>query len=342
MPDRSSPSGGEAADNNETVYPLHWLLPGGGPAAAAAVLAVTYVVGFMIANFHFAAYEPLRLDLLQARYVGAGLAFFAVAAVPAYAAAHAGYLSAHAVNATRRKPRQASPKVRELLLSVLFLVVVTVFFEFVVFEIIWSPGLYGWEFEIARAQVGVARLVTYFPTVVAVFSYLLSAVTTLNPLRLQWRRSPTVRSSTIIRLHGSESLDSPSAEPQATLDVLLIALLVLSTLVILMLFARMVYPFVTPALGGGAGWYADVTVVLKPSSDSETLDRALRRSVVLVDRDEHITNLLICPSGPGEAHSLTLPSDQVVAVRLIGLAALPRAKRRMCRHVTQGPMPGRP
>lgn len=51
-------------------------------ASIAAISALLYVIGFVVANVHFARYELLRLELLQPRYLAAGLLFLLVCGSP--------------------------------------------------------------------------------------------------------------------------------------------------------------------------------------------------------------------------------------------------------------------
>jgi hypothetical protein len=58
---------------------IHW---------APALLLVLYVIGYIAANTHYSRYEPVKADLLSARYLAAGLLWVAFGGVPGTA----GYL----------------------------------------------------------------------------------------------------------------------------------------------------------------------------------------------------------------------------------------------------------
>jgi glyoxylase-like metal-dependent hydrolase (beta-lactamase superfamily II) len=108
------------------------------------------------------------------------------------------------------------------------------------------------------------------------------------------------------------------------------------------LFGGQIYPYISPAYGGGAATLARVD--LQPGSVPADLEAALSRPVAIIDRDDHLLDMAVCAdSGALAITPVSLPSEIVRVVTLSGLVAMPEAARRLCAmgptipHTTQLP-----
>lgn len=70
---------------------------------SAAAAGIVYVLGFVVANVHYARYESVRFDFVRGRYVGAGLLFAISALVPAFA----GWIIGGEFRRSDTKPKKA-------------------------------------------------------------------------------------------------------------------------------------------------------------------------------------------------------------------------------------------
>ncbi len=121
----------------------------------------------------------------------------------------------------------------------------------------------------------------------------------------------------------ARSLRSRGISPGRLMSALFVLVAMANT------FGQYVYPFISPAYGGGAGTLA--TVVADSQSVDTELREALSRRAVILDRDEHFMNLLACVDADTRTiQPVSLPTAAIRSVILEGLIAAPSAGQELC------------
>jgi hypothetical protein len=94
-------------------------------------------------------------------------------------------------------------------------------------------------------------------------------------------------------------------------------------------FGRGVYPYLSPAIGGGAATIGRVTVT--GGTVSEGLRTELEQRVAILDREDDVLNVLVCDDTTARrALAVSLRSSDVVSVTTEGLIGAPDAAAVLC------------
>jgi hypothetical protein len=98
------------------------------------------------------------------------------------------------------------------------------------------------------------------------------------------------------------------------------------------MFGSGIYPYISPAYGGGAASVA--VVATKPGVVPVEIANALTHRVALIERDDQAVDLVGCIGATSsEATSIALPAESVESITLSGFVAMPDADRTLCDSV---------
>lgn len=294
---------------------------------AALALAALYALGFLVANLHYARFEPLRLEFLQARYIGAGLLFVFLAFPPLMAGAFAGRPISALFDPT--DDEKGTPTALWAIRAVVGAggaTLVAFFFGLFARSLMLT--------EIVNASLTTSRIEpeSFVFRGVPTYGFIAAAVGVFVTffIRTEYARA--------LKRAAQAAKDTPADAPPAlrhfgmSTPAISVIIAVLPTFV----FSESVYPYLSPALGGGAGYEAEVHVTSNAQLPNKIVN-ALDRRVVFIDRDEHVTNIMVCYAGDTIARGVSLQSEHVSAVAIFNRVPLPTRRNTMCRTSRQTP-----
>ena len=256
----------------------------------AAAIGLLYAGGFIVSNAHYARYELVRFDLVRGRYVAAALLMLAVAAFPAGIAGKIFH------NRSWRKLHGSTEKDR------------------------------------LREWLGPMPMTIWVLTVAITVA--LGLLLTQAWVGEAWRASLwifVVASCLYGAMLGRFAAENRSRTPHLpALDVRRYGLtFVMFWYALAFQFGRGVYPYLSPAIGGGAATIGRVTVT--GGAVPEGLHAELEQRVAILDRDGDVLNVLVCDdTTPPHALAVSLRSSDVVSVTTEGLVGAPDAAAVLC------------
>jgi hypothetical protein len=243
-------------------------------------LGVLYLFGFIVANVHFGKYELPRIELLRARYVAAALLFILCSAIPfAVGAFLSRALRTHALGAggLRRDLKLGETEA-------------------------WAIGAGG-------VLVWLLIAVVMYALVLSQLTLRLFAAPGTSALYFVLVTMATWQTSDL--LLGGEASDEAHLWPSIRManHVLYAAFLVI---IIPAAFSIFLYGSITPELGGGALWKAQLT--WRTTADSAARAKA-SGVVAIVDVDERTLSLLAC-GGSGPPARVSVSATDVSSIHL--------------------------
>jgi len=94
-------------------------------------------------------------------------------------------------------------------------------------------------------------------------------------------------------------------------------------------FGGSLYPFLSPAVGGGAAVRARIAVA--DTALSSNIRHALLRPVAIIDRDVDMTTVLVCAdSSASRVQALNIQSAMITSAAIDGFVAVPEASNVLC------------
>lgn len=259
-------------------------------------LALLYLFGFAVCNTHFASYELVRLELLRGRYIAAAGLFSVVVAPTVF------FATLIALMSIGFRDFIVQISVARLLLT---LVVLWLYLYFGVpfwgSRVIAELGVPGLGHEAAALTEGFLRGTFVFSLAI------------IGSRVLLWRLAPAY------------------FLPQLVLPIRALAVvvaIVAFTSPVAIVFGQRIYPYISPAYGGGGVWIGHISVDIQglPSE----IGQAVTKPVIILDRDDHYLNFLVCAGTPRPAlRPVAIPANNVHAVQLVRVVAIPDIKARM-------------
>lgn len=248
----------------------------------ARVLTVVYALGFVVVNIHLARYAEPTGELLQARYLAAGITFVIVAGLPLLSAGIAYLLD-------RQRRYQVSGA--------------------------GASGAWtvGWRKSLrVVGLVALVQLSFYFPW----SSFVLGNVTvephlsngaTLFAVASLW--------GLVATSIGRDYVEDWYARKKTVIDwlsgaIVQIVFMAGGMLALLGVFARSTYPIIRPQYGGGAA--PVVRVSIRADSPPLLLTGLSGRDVALVSRSDRMLFLLTCDSASANRSKSVAVADNLV------------------------------
>ena len=261
--------------------------------------ATLYCVGYVVANVHYARYELVRLELFRARYVGAALLFASLALIPGYVGWRAG--GWFRFEDIREKWFQKVPR--------------------------FGPAVPS---KLMR-QVLALRMMVLGAGVVAVLMWVILRYTAVGDVPFGWLAGWVFVVQWPFATAGSlwtkiRFSNVPARSHFTAVRAGFVFFCVIGTAA---MFGRGIYPYISPAFGGGLGEVA--RIYWKAGTVPNDLEAALSRPVALLDRDDLIVDVVACTDQAGSrTASMALPSGDVQVVVIGGLVAIPEIRAVLC------------